>query len=135
MGSPPSSRLPHGENGPTIVSGGILHGEVHWFARGLNLQMYRPPGLGHVGNIRDLVHASPTTAPCLSAKGYSATWCGAHREVGNRSQADAVVAGMHMDIAGAVGLRKPVVRVHHCYRDHRSPGLMVHVNGGLACIR
>ncbi len=43
-----------------------------------------------------------------------------------------VVAGTPIDVAAAVGLSKPVVRIRYRYQDHGSPGLMAHIDEFLA---
>ncbi len=120
------------EDGPTMTHGGMPHGAGFRAVRDLDVAQIVDPRDFATTAIAQVFAQFPHIGPVLPAMGYSATQRQAMAETIRRSGVDAVVSGSPIDLARALDLEIPVVRVHYEYQDTGKPELMSFVETFLA---
>ena len=120
------------EDGPTITHGGMPHGAGFQAVRHLNIGQIVDPREFATPEIAAIFAQYPHIGPVLPAMGYSRAQREAMAETIKRSKVDAVVSGSPINLAHALALEVPVVRVHYEYQDTGKPVLMDFVETYLA---
>ncbi len=112
------------EDGPTITHGGMPHGAGFQAVRNLNIGQIVDPREFATPEIARVFAQYPHIGPVLPAMGYSRAQREAMVETIKRSKVDAVVSGSPIDLAHALALEIPVIRVHYGYQDTGKPMLL-----------
>ncbi len=120
------------EDGPTITHGGMPHGAGYQAMQSVANADLIDPRTKVSGEIAAVFERYPHIGPVLPAMGYSADQRAALRQAITDCGAEVVVSGSPIDLAHALDLDVPVVRVHYDYADATEPGLMSHVRQFLA---
>ncbi|MBW2280357.1 MAG: GTPase [Deltaproteobacteria bacterium] len=111
------------DDGPSITHGGMPYG-AGWVAatRAPAASLVDPREFA-VPEIAAVYEAYPHIGHVLPAVGYGAEQLEALRQTIDRSDADVVVSGTPMDLAGLVPLRLPVVRARYSFEEVGEPKL------------
>ena len=120
------------EDGPTITHGGMPHGAGYHAVRDLDVAEIVDPRQSASPGIAAVYAQYPHIGPVLPAMGYGADQITELAATIDASVADVVVAGTPIDLARALDVALPVVRVRYEYRDASSVGLMTFVDDLLA---
>jgi predicted GTPase len=120
------------DDGPSITHGGMPYG-AGWVAatRAPAASLVDPREFA-VPEIAAVYEAYPHIGHVLPAVGYGAEQLEALRQTIDRSDADVVVSGTPMDLAGLVPLRLPVVRARYAFEEVGEPKLSQCVDEFLA---
>jgi predicted GTPase len=112
------------EDGPTITHGGMPHGAGYAAVQALGTAEIVDPRQSASPGIREVYARYPHIGPVLPAMGYSAENLADLAATIEAADIDLVVAGTPIDLAAAISLPVPVVRVHYNYQDAGTPDLM-----------
>ena len=110
------------EDGPTITHGGMPWGAGFVAATRAGAEIVDPRASAAPA-IAAVYAAHPHIGRVLPAMGYGDAQRAALRETIEASDAEVVVAGTPIDLAGVLGLTKPVVRARYELEEVESPGL------------
>jgi predicted GTPase len=111
------------EDGPTITHGGMPHGAAVAAAREAGAAGIVDPRPWAVPDIAPVYAQYPHIGPVLPAMGYSSRQIAALAATLNAADADVIVAGTPVDLAGLMELNKPIVRARYEFVELEQPGL------------
>jgi predicted GTPase len=111
------------EDGPTTTHGGMGYGAGYVGALAAGAREIVDPRLSAAPQIATVFERFSHLVRVLPAMGYDAEQIAALRETIEASDADVVVSGSPIDLAGLLATRKRVVRARYAYQDLDSPGL------------
>ncbi|OFZ86589.1 MAG: GTPase [Betaproteobacteria bacterium RBG_16_66_20] len=120
------------EDGPTLTHGGMAHGAGYLAALRAGARAVVDPRPAAVPEIAALYAQFPQIGSVLPAVGYSPAQLDALRRTIEATDAEVVVAATPADLAGLLGIAKPVVRARYEFQDLDSPGLWGSVEHFLA---
>jgi len=110
------------EDGPTITHGGMPYGAGYVAAREAGAEILDPRASAAPA-IAAVFAAHPHIGRVLPAMGYGEAQRAALRATIEASKAELVVAATPIDLAAALGLGKPVLRVRYELEERDDPGL------------
>jgi len=110
------------EDGPTITHGGMSYGAGFVAAVQAGAEIVDPRASASPG-IAEVFAAFPHIGRVLPAMGYGEAQCAELRATIEASAAELVVSGTPVDLAAALRLAKPVLRVRYELADLEEPGL------------
>ena len=120
------------EDGPTITHGGMPHGAGYAAVRQIAGVTVVDPRPFAAGSLVETFASYPHIGPVLPAMGYSEAQRSHLAETINNANVDFVVAGTPIDLAQALGLKTPVVRVFYDFEEPNGNELMDRVRQTLS---
>jgi predicted GTPase len=111
------------EDGPTLTHGEMAYGAGYVAARRFGAAEIIDPRPYAVGSILETYRKYPTTGPILPAMGYGEEMMGELQQTINNAEADLVIVGTPIDLAGLLKLDKPAQRVRYELQEIGQPTL------------
>ena len=111
------------EDGPTVTHGGMPHGAAWAAAIEAGAACIVDPRPWAAPGIAPIYAQYPHIGPVLPAMGYSSRQIAALAATLNAADADVIVAGTPVDLAGLMKLNKPILRARYEFAELERPGL------------
>ena len=111
------------EDGPTITHGGMAQGAAFAAAVQAHAASIVDPRPWAAPDIAPIYAQYPHIGPVLPAMGYSSRQIAALAATLNAADADVIVAGTPVDLAGLMRLNKPIIRARYEFAELEQPGL------------
>lgn len=110
------------EDGPTTTHGGMSFGAGYIAAQAAGAHVVDPRPFA-MGDLAQAYRAYPHLGPVLPALGYSDEQLRDLQATLDAAEADIIIAGTPVDLAGLIETKLPVIRARYDYADMDEPGL------------